>query len=148
MRVRDLMSMNPACCTPRATLREAAQIMEQCNCGSLPVVDGTSGKRAVGIITDRDIVCRAVAKGKDPAQAKVADCMSRPLATIHEDSTIEDCCEAMEAGLVRRMIVVDDNGDLRGIVAQADVASRLDPDRTAEVVREVSQPIPEPSLVC
>jgi CBS domain-containing protein len=142
------MCFNPACCTPETSLREAAQMMEQCDCGAIPVVAAQDRKRPVGVITDRDIVCRAVAEGKDLSHTRVEDCMSTPLATIHPDSSIEDCCEAMERAKIRRMLVIDEDGELCGIVAQADVALRLQPDWAAEVVREVSRPTREASLVC
>ncbi len=147
MRVKDLMTAHPACCTPQTTLREAAQIMCGTDCGAIPVVDADNKKKPVGIITDRDIVCRAVAQGVSPDRINVADCMSHPLATIHEESSIEDCCDAMESAQVRRMLVVNDDGELCGIVSQADLALRLDEEYTGEVVREVSRPTREASLV-
>jgi CBS domain-containing protein len=146
MQVKDLMCAHPACCTPETSLREAAKLMCDCDCGAIPVVDSESRREPVGIITDRDIVCRAVAPGHDPEKTAVDQCMSRRLTTIGLESSIESCCEAMEEAKVRRMLVVDDDGRLCGIVAQADVALRLDPDYTAEVVREVSERTPEASL--
>jgi len=122
-------------------------MMCECDCGAIPVVDANNRKHAVGVVTDRDIVCRVVAQGRDVTQTKVGDCMSRPLATIHEDSDIADCCEAMETARVRRLLVVDDDGNLCGVVSQADLALRLQPDDTAEVVREVSRPTREASCV-
>jgi CBS domain-containing protein len=147
MQVKDVMRVNLACCTPEKTLRDAARLMSRCDCGAIPVVSAEDGRKAVGIITDRDIVCRAIAAEKDPATTKVAECMSQPLATIRDDSSIADCCEAMESAKVRRMLVVNDDGNLCGIVAQADLALRIDPDHAAEVVREVSEPTREASLV-
>lgn len=147
MRIKDFMSVSPACCTPETSLREAAGLMHECDCGAIPVVDADTGKMPIGVITDRDIVCRAVAQGRDPNQTKVAQCMSRPLATINQGNSIEECCEAMEAAKVRRMLVVNDDGELCGIVSQADVALRMDPDHAAEVVRECSEPTLAASLV-
>jgi CBS domain-containing protein len=147
MRVKDLMCTSPACCTPETSLRDAARLMNECDCGAIPVVEADSGKMPIGVITDRDIVCRAVAQGRHPNQTTVAQCMSRPLATINEENSIEECCEAMEAGKVRRMLVVNDSGELCGIVSQADIALRLEPDFAAEVVRECSEPTLSPSLV-
>jgi CBS domain-containing protein len=146
MLVRDIMHFDPACCTPDTSLRQAAQMMERCDCGAIPVVAANDRKRPIGVITDRDIVCRAVAQGIDLSRGTVADCMSSRLETIHEDSSIEDCCENMERAQVRRMLVVNDDGELCGIVSQADVALRLQPDWAAEVVREVSRPPREPAL--
>jgi CBS domain-containing protein len=148
MQVRDVMSFQPQCCTPETSLRDAAQMMCDCHCGAIPVVDPDDRKKPVGIITDRDIACRAVAKGKDPGKTPVGECMSTRLATIRREASIEDCCNQMEEFKIRRMLVVDDRDRLCGIVAQADVALRLAQDKAAEVLREVSQPTDEPSLVC
>jgi CBS domain-containing protein len=147
MRVRDVMSFQPRCCTPATSLRDVAQLMCDIHCGAIPVVDPADRKKPVGIITDRDICCRAVAKGKDPAETFVRECMSGRLVTIDEESSAEDCCEAMERAKVRRMLVVNRDGDLCGIVAQADIARRLAEGQTGEVLREISQPTGEPSLV-
>jgi predicted transcriptional regulator len=81
-----------------------------------------------------------VAQGKDTAQTKVRDCMSSGLATVNEDDSIEDCCEAMERSQVRRLLVLDAEGELCGIVSQADIALHLSKNKIAEVVKEVSQP--------
>ena len=147
MQVRDLMSFQPHCCTPETSLRDAAQMMCDCHCGAIPVVDAEDRKKPVGIITDRDIACRAVAKGKDPATTTVGECMSNRLATIHQDSSLEDCCAEMEEFKIRRLLVVDDKGRLCGIVAQADIALRMAEHETAEVVREISQRTDAASLV-
>ena len=147
MKVKDLMSFHPHCCTPQTTLRDAAQMMCDCDCGALPVVEYGDRDRPIGIITDRDIACRAVAKGKDPMKTLVDDCMSKHLSTIDQDASIEECCNAMERSKIRRMLVVNGKGQLCGIVSQADVALRMAEDQAAELVREVSQPTEEPSLV-
>ncbi len=147
MRVKDIMSDHPACCTPESNLGEAARIMAQADCGAVLVVDAETGRKPLGIITDRDIVCRVVAAGKDPSQVSAASCMSKPLATVREDSPIEACCRAMESAKVRRLLVVDEQGDLCGIISQADLARGADPDHTAELVRDVSEPTRESSLV-
>lgn len=138
-KIKDLMSGNPQSCTPDATIQEAAQMMEDSDCGAIPVVQTNGARRAVGIITDRDIACRAVARGLG-ADTKVSECMSRGLATISLDSSVEECCNAMERSKVRRMLVLDDEGELCGIVSQADVALHLSRNKIAEVVREVSLP--------
>jgi CBS domain-containing protein len=148
MQVKDLMSPNPACCTPDTSLKDVALMMCDCDCGAIPVVESGNRKKPVGMITDRDIACRAVAQGKDPATTAAGECMSQPLATIRADSSMEACCDAMEAAKVRRMLVVDDKGALCGIVSQADIALRTDEDHTAEVVRECSERTREASLVC
>jgi CBS domain-containing protein len=141
-KAKDLMTANPRSCTPDATLPEAAKLMAECDCGAIPVVESDGARRVVGIITDRDIACRAVAAGKNPAETKVSECMSRGLATVHEEDSIEECCRAMERGQVRRLLVLDADGELCGIVSQADIALHLSKNKIAEVVKEVSQPAP------
>ena len=148
MQVKDFMSTDLHCCTPEMSLREAARMMCEFDCGALPVVDANHRKKPIGIITDRDLACRAVAQGKDPQRTRVAECMSRPSASVEADSSMEDCCDAMERIKVRRMLVLDDHGDLCGIVSQADVALRTGEDQTAEVVREISKPTRKSSFVC
>jgi len=139
-KAKALMTANPQSCTPDSSLQEAARLMADCDCGAIPVVESDGARRVVGIITDRDIACRAVAKGKDPAQTKVRDCMSSGLATVGEDDSIEDCCQAMERAQVRRLLVLDAEGELCGIVSQADIALHFSKKKNTEVVKEVSQP--------
>jgi CBS domain-containing protein len=121
-------------------------MMCDCDCGALPVVEFGDRERPIGIITDRDIACRAVAKGRDPLKTTVGDCMTTHLETIRDDASIEECCDAMERARIRRMLVVNNKGLLCGIVSQADVALRMAEEQAAELVREVSQPTEEPSL--
>jgi CBS domain-containing protein len=125
---------------PDDTIQRAAQLMDECDCGAIPVVDSNGQRRVVGIITDRDIACRVAAQGKSPADTKVSECMSRGLATVGLDDSVEDCCNTMERAQVRRVLVLDEEGELCGIVSQADVALHLSKNKIAEVVKEVSQP--------
>jgi CBS domain-containing protein len=110
------------------------------DCGAIPVIESKKNESAVGIVTDRDITCMAVAKGKDPAKTKASEIMSSPCVTVSPDDTLEDCCKALEENRVRRVLVVDDQGLCCGIVAQADIARMAPEHETAGVVREVSQP--------
>ena len=139
-KVKDIMSRNPQSCTPDSSLQDAARMMERCDCGAIPVVQGNGARRALGVITDRDIACRAVARGMDPATTPVRECMSTQLATVAEDDSVAECCQAMEQSKVRRLLVMDAEGELCGIVSQADVALHLSKNKIAEVVKEISQP--------
>lgn len=141
-KVRDIMCASPQCCTPDATLQQAAMMMSACDCGAIPVIESSDVRRAVGVITDRDIACRAVAEGKGP-HTKVSECMSSPLAIIGDDSSVAECCQRMEDAQVRRLMVVDSEGELCGVVSQADVALHLSKERTAQVVKEISKPAEE-----
>lgn len=145
-RARDIMCQNPTCCNPDITIREAAQMMERSDCGAIPVIEEGEKRKAVGVITDRDIAIRAVAKGKGP-DTTVRECMSSPLAVIGADSTVEECCDIMERSKVRRLMVVDSDGELCGIISQADIARHLSKAQTAEVVQEISEPTDDASLV-
>lgn len=145
MKVRDAMTPNPACCTPETGLREVAQMFVDFDCGAVPVVDGSETKRPVGIVTDRDIACRAIAKGKNALELTARDCMSSPIVTVSQNDPLDACISAMEDKRVRRVIVVDDMGRCCGIVAQADIARNASKGKAGEMVREVSEPKLTPS---
>jgi CBS domain-containing protein len=138
MQVREIMTQNPACCSPSTKLPEVARLMKQHDCGEIPVVDGRG--QVVGVITDRDITCRVVAAGRNPAEVSAAECMSTPVVTVHPDADLEECLETMEEHQIRRVPVLDGGGVCCGIIAQADIARRAPAVKTAEVVREVSRP--------
>lgn len=134
---RDIMTPNPVCCSPTTTLDEVAQMMLHNDCGEIPIID--TNDCVIGVITDRDIVCRAVAQGKNPIGYTVESCMSTPVVTVQEDDSLDDIVSTMERYQIRRVPVVSDGGICAGIIAQADVA-RVAPKReVAELVREVSQ---------
>lgn len=147
MQVRELMTQNPAYCTPDAPLKAVAQMMVDFDCGAIPVVERRASTRVVGMVTDRDMVCRTVAQGKNPLTQSAQDIMSSPVVTVLPDASVEECCTVMERYQVRRIPVVDEQGNLRGIVSQADLARAAPQDVTAEVVREVSRPAEAPSRV-
>jgi CBS domain-containing protein len=139
MKVSEVMTKDPACCTPETPLRDVAQLMVECDCGEIPVVDSKRTMRPVGVVTDRDIVVRCVAKGKNPLEAEAEDCMSSPVVTVTPDMDLEDAADLMEEHQLRRVPVIDEAGALCGIVAQADIARHASPRQVAEVVREVSR---------
>jgi CBS domain-containing protein len=140
MKVRDIMTDQVACCTPDTKLQKVAMMMIDCDCGAIPVVFDTASRRLLGIITDRDIVCRAVAQGKDPLELAARDCMSGDLVCVMPGTDIDECCDVMERKQIRRVPVVDVHNCCCGIVSQADIARSAPEHETAEVVREVSQP--------
>lgn len=140
MKVKDIMTVDPACCTPDTSLGEVARLMVEHDCGEIPVVQGDGAMKPIGVITDRDIVCRAVAEQRDPLKMTAAACMTAGCVTIREDASIDACCRLLEDNQIRRMLVVDGTGALCGIVAQADIARSASGRKTAAVVREVSRP--------
>lgn len=145
MQVRDVMTADPACCTPNTALSDIALLMIDNDCGEIPVVDDLERRHLVGVVTDRDIVCRAVAEGKGPKDTTAADVMTDSVITVREDAGVDDCCKKMETHQVRRVPVVDEGGGCCGIVAQADIARDGTEAETAEVVKDVSQANDEPS---
>lgn len=147
MQVKKIMSEDPKCCTPEMNLQEAARMMVACDCGAIPVVESKDHTTPIGIITDRDIACRAVAEGKNPAETTVGDCMTPHVVCVAPEASMEECCEVMEKNQVRRLLVADHENRLRGIVSQADIALRLSKNKTAEVVKQVSQRSEAPSAV-
>ncbi|MEO5565167.1 MAG: CBS domain-containing protein [Luteimonas sp.] len=138
MELKSLMTANPACCKSGTSLREVAQMMADNDCGMIPVVDDKG--MPVGVITDRDIALRVVAKGKDHAACCASDVMTSHVHSVTEDTSLADCCSTMEKAQVRRLPVVDGQGCVCGVVAQADIALSDNASRTAEVVKQVSKP--------
>jgi len=139
-RVRDVMTISPACCVPDTPLAQVAVLLADHDCGAIPVVENAVTGRPVGVVTDRDIVCRVVAAGRNPARATAGDCMSAPCVTAADDMALEECVALMEGNRVRRIVVVNDSGAVCGIVAQADLALLVEERIVAQVLRRVSEP--------
>jgi CBS domain-containing protein len=134
---RDVMTPDPACCTPNTTLDQVAKMMVQNNCGEIPVVD--SNDQPIGVVTDRDIVCRVVAHGKNPMAYTADTCMSQPVVTVCADDALGDVVSTMEKHQIRRVPVVDERGCCAGIISQADLAWKEPLEEVGELVREVSR---------
>ena len=133
--IREVMTSEVKACEPTATVVDAAKLMAQADVGPIPVVEDG---RLVGIVTDRDIVVNAVAKGTDVNTATVGDIASRDLVTISPDDDMNDALNLMAQNQVRRLPVVE--GDrLVGIVAQADIARTGRDKKTGDVVEEISR---------
>ncbi|HKY50833.1 MAG TPA: CBS domain-containing protein [Candidatus Limnocylindria bacterium] len=136
MKVRDLMTSNPTVVKPEDTAAQAATLMKQEDCGSLPVV---SNGKLVGIITDRDIVIRAVAAGKDPRSTPVSALMSADPVTLSPEASDDDAERLMGERQVRRLPVVE-NGKLVGIIVTAQLARRGNTKELGEAIRGISEP--------
>ncbi len=143
MSVKDIMTPEPSCCTGDQTIQEVAKLMAEMDCGEIPVVDHHG--RIQGVVTDRDICCRAVAQGANCAQVPISDVMTSPAVTISAETSIQDCCNLMEEHMIRRVPVVDQNGCCCGIVSQADIAIKTDGSAVDELVREISAPTHSPA---
>lgn len=134
--IRDAMTSNPRGVEPSTPVVEAARLMKSQDVGPLPVVEGD---RLVGMVTDRDIVLRVVAEGKDPQTATVGEIASRDLVTVDPQQDLDEALRLMAQHQVRRLPVVEEDGRLVGILAQADVARAGDDAQTGQVVQEISE---------
>jgi CBS domain-containing protein len=135
MTVKDVMTRDVEACEPNATMRDAAVVMARKDVGPIPIVEDG---RLVGIVTDRDIVIRVVAEGRDPEQTTVGEIATTELATVGPDDDLEVAMRLLAEHQVRRLPVVE--GDrLVGIVAQADIARVGKDAKTGELVEEISR---------
>jgi CBS domain-containing protein len=133
--IRNVMTSSPATIESSATVVEAAKLMRDKDVGLLPV---TEGGRLVGTITDRDITIRVVAESKDPQSTTVRDVASTDVVTLNPDQDFDEAVRLMSQHQVRRLPVVED-GQLVGIVAQADVATEGEDAKTGQLVQDISQ---------
>ncbi len=140
MQVKEIMTTDPACCTAGTILPEVARMMIDYDCGQIPVINNKVNRVPVGVVTDRDIVCRTIAKGLNPLELTVADCMTEPCVSVTPEMTLEECCRVLEANQIRRVPVVDAHGSCCGIVALADIALQTKEKVAGDVVKEVSAP--------
>jgi CBS domain-containing protein len=133
------MTKNPVCAYREDTVAHVARLMRSEDIGSVPIVQDDTTKRLMGIVTDRDLAIKVVSEERDPKNTRVSDVMTTDVVTCSETDDIETALDAMSKNQLRRIPVVDDGNMLVGIIAQADVATRLNPEKTGEVVREISE---------
>jgi CBS domain-containing protein len=133
--IRDVMTQKPTSCEPQATVADAAKVMAREDVGPIPVVEGN---RLVGLVTDRDLVVRVLAEGRDPQATTVGEVASTNLVTLSPEQDLDEALQVLARHQVRRLPVVEE-GKLVGIVAQADVARHGDDKSTGEVVEKISQ---------
>jgi len=135
MRVKEVMTTSPSCCSPTDTLDRVAKLMLDHDCGAIPVREGT---KLVGMITDRDIACRGVATGKTPVTVPVSAVMTKKVFTVRPDDDVETAVDMMKTKMVRRLPVVDDQDNVVGIVAPSDLAPTLASNNVADFLLAVS----------
>lgn len=140
MEIRELMTSDVATCTPDMPLQEIASMMVEYDCGMIPVVAGDGTTRAIGTITDRDITCRTVARGDNPLNMSAGDIMTGNPITVSPNASEHQAMELMENHKLRRLLVVDDNGETYGVISQADLALEMSEEEVGEVVQNVSEP--------
>jgi CBS domain-containing protein len=134
--IRDVMTANPSAVEPDKSVVEAARIMKQQDAGVFPV---TENGRLTGMVTDRDIAIRVVAEGKDPGSTTVREVASTDLVTIDPQQDLDEALRLMAQHQVRRLPVVEEDGRLVGVLAQADIARVGDDAQTGQVVQEISE---------
>jgi CBS domain-containing protein len=135
-RIREIMTANPSTVEPDKTVVDAARVMQQEDAGVVPV---TENGRLTGMVTDRDIAIRVVAEGKDPKSTTVQEVASKNLVTLDPEQDLDEALRLMAQHQVRRLPVVEEDGRLVGVVAQADVARHGDDTKTGQVVQEISE---------
>jgi len=134
-KVADVMTQRPRAVAPQTPLTEVAKVMEAEDVGAVPLVEGD---RLVGIVTDRDIVVRAIAKGKDPSGMPASEVSSRELLTVGPDDDLADALQVMAQYQVRRLAVTAEDR-LVGVLSQADIALQGKDKDTGEVVEGISR---------
>jgi CBS domain-containing protein len=138
--VRDVMTANPECVSEKDSLRDVARIMKDKDTGVVPVVDG---KKVIGLITDRDIVVRGLAEGKNLENASVNDLMTRSVRSVRDDSSVNDALELMTKAEIRRVPVVNSNDELVGILSLGDIAVQGNQDnKVGRAVESISEAPP------
>ncbi|HKW74154.1 MAG TPA: CBS domain-containing protein [Terriglobales bacterium] len=143
MKVREMMTHDPVCCTAEDSAQKVATMLRDQNIGSMPVVLDQASRKLVGMITDRDLCCNVVANGDDPKRTKIDRVFSMQPITCREGENIASCEQLMQEHQLRRIPVVDGEGRCIGIVSQADVALKEKPEKVSKTVTEISKPNPE-----
>lgn len=138
----DIMTESPAVVTPNTVARDAAKMMEDNDCGSLPVVESRDSMKLIGIVTDRDLALRILGRGQDPT-TPILEAMTKNVSSVKADDNLDAVEHVMSGQQVRRVPVVDGQSRIIGIIAQADLARELNAvghEDFSRVVEEISQP--------
>ena len=140
MKARDAMTPNPVCCLTTDSAQTVAGLLRKHNVGSIPVVADHQSRKLIGIITDRDLCCSVVANGVNSRTTPIEEFISRNPAACREGENLDRCERLMQERQVRRIPIVDGEGQVIGIVSQADLALKDRPENVAKMVTEVSKP--------
>ena len=137
-----VMTNKTVCCLPSDTVAKAAQLMKRENVGAIPVIENQQTQKLVGIVTDRDLALKVVAGARDAKSTQVGAVMTRKVVTCHPEDDLQKALDAMSEHQLRRIPIVDKDNKILGIIAQADVATRLNkPEKTAAMVKQISQAV-------
>ena len=139
MKIKEIMSRDPACCVLHDTAQTVAKILCDRNIGSMPVVADQQSRKLVGMITDRDLCCSVIAEGMDPKTTQIRTLLTLAPLTCRDGENIETCERLMQEHQVRRIPIVDAEDRVIGIVSQADLALRDKPERVSKTVAEISK---------
>ena len=120
-KLQEIMSRNVTWTTPDASIEDVSRLMVKNNCGEIPVIKSDDEKTVLGVITDRDIVCRSIGKGRDPMNLKARDLMTPQVIMAHDNSSLSDVIGMMRDHHIRRVPVVNEKNELSGIVSEADI---------------------------
>ncbi len=140
MKCNEVMTKKTVCCLPNDMVSKVAQLMKSENVGSIPIIEDEQTRKLVGIVTDRDLTLKIVAEELNAKSTKVADVMIREVITCLAGDDIQKALDTMARHKVRRLPVVGKGNKIVGIIAQADVATRVDKrKKMAKMVKEISQ---------
>ena len=134
MKIKDIMTEAPACCTPETALSAVAKLMLEHDCGEIPICDGT---KLVGVVTDRDIACRAFTGAKNPLEIPVGEIMTAHPYAVVENTDVDTALDVMARHQIRRLPVTRE-GKVVGIVSQADLLEVLPPQKSAALLKAIS----------
>lgn len=139
--VRDVMTPNPETVSDKDSIRDVARIMKNADTGVVPVVDG--GRKIIGLITDRDIVVRGLAEGKDVENMRVNEIMTKSVRSVREDATVNDALQMMSSADIRRIAVVNQKDELVGIVSIGDISTQTNVDgKVGKTLESISEAPP------
>ena len=137
---KEVMTSNPVCCLPDETVDQVAQMMKSESVGAIPVIENHEDHHLIGILTDRDLTLKVVATGRDPAKTKIREVMKHNPFTCLQSDDIQRALEVMASRQIRRIPVIDGEGRIVVIIAQGDIATRMnEPEKTGELVADISK---------
>jgi len=146
-KISELMTSNVIFATPSTSLVEISKLMIKGNCGEIPLVNNMDHKIVVGVITDRDIVCRTLGQGKNPMNLTARDCMTTQVVMVDLNMNLTDVINLMRDNKIRRVPVVDKDDRLTGMISQADILQSSNEREVVQMVHELSKSIDSPPSI-
>ena len=147
MKIKHVMTKDPTCCVPSDTAQRAAKMMREEDTGVVPIIENEHSRKVIGVVTDRDLCMNVVAEGRDSRTTQVHESMTTTVVSCSPQDSVDKATELMRENQIRRIPVVDEQHQLVGIVAMADMVGRADlrTTETHETLKTVSAPTSEPS---